>query len=797
MMKTVWMALAMATCCAAAEPEWNWYERDALPLEGRAFKDTGDRYFRRLPARAKDAVNSQIWHMSRNPTGMYIRFRTDADRLAIRWKLSNGNAADPLIPGAGLLGVDVYRLDAQTNKWIFVGNKRYWGNRRDAPPGETEFSWRPGEAGLIYLPTRAVLDDFKVGVPAGKTLQPFPHADPAAKPVVHYGTSIVHGGCASRPGLTFTAIAGRELDRPYVNLGFSGNGRMEKALVPFLAEIDAAVYVVDCTWNMNADMVKTNAVPFLRALRAARPTVPILLCEGCTVAARHPADDEVRRVYETLKTEDPALWGNLFYFSSAGMLEPGDRESTHDFCHPNDIGMRRMGPAYAKRIREVLDATAAGRCALKVDFAADAGPVKPVNGVGQPPLLGWNNCSMFRYLKEAGVPYSRLHDVGGALGKNLFVDIPNLFRNFDADETDPANYDFAFTDILISNLVANAVEPYFRLGITIENAVTTRPYRVYPPKDYAKWARICEHVVRHYTEGWANGFRYRISHWEIWNEPENHPDMDRNPMWRGDFDSYVRLYLTAAKHLKATFPHLRIGGYGSCGFYAVDGTGKVAEGANVSDRYMHFIHCFTNFLDVVRREKAPLDFFSMHSYAAPAPTMMHVRWARERLDEYGFAATGLSVNEWLPRPSAAARGTARQAALVAAEMIGFQNGPVEDAEIYDARCGMSNYSPLFNCLTYRPFKAYHVFRAFNELRRLGRAVRVTGAAEGLWVCAAAGGGKGAVMLANISGRALPLTGFLGGRRPVRTRIIDADRDLEDTVLDGTIPDNTVLLVEVE
>ena len=140
---------------------------------------------------------------------------------------------------------------------------------------------------------------------------------------------------------------------------------------------------------------------------------------------------------------------------------------------------------------------------LKVDFDERVGAVKPVNGVGQPPVLGYTGFGMFRYLKEAGIPYSRLHDVGGAYGKNIFVDVPNLFRNFDADETDPANYDFAFTDLLLANLVENGVEPYFRLGVSIENRADIRAYRVLPPKDSAKWARICEHIIRHYTEGWG------------------------------------------------------------------------------------------------------------------------------------------------------------------------------------------------------------------------------------------------------------------------------------------------------
>ena len=790
--------LALVAAFSSGAAEWTWLEKDALPLEGKAFRDV-ETYYCRMPVRAKGKVSPGVYGQGRQSTGMYIRFTTDANRLALRWKVANENPRDPLIPEAGMSGIDVYRYESSAKRWVFIGNKRYWGNgARLKVPGEAEISWNPGQPGLIYLPTRSQVLDFKIGVPAGKTLKAFPHADPAAKPVVHYGTSIVHGGCASRPGLTFTAIAGRELDRPYINLGFSGSGKMEENMVPYLAEIDAAVYVVDCIWNMDKAMIQTNAVRFLEALHAAKPETPILLCEGCTQLAsrRRAVDDVLRAEYDRIKTADPAKWRNLYYFDAKDML-PVDDECTHDFCHPNDDGMRHMGPVYVTRIREVLEAAKASAGMLSVDFSQVVGPVKPVNGVGQPPTIGWNNFSLFHYLKEAGIPYSRLHDTGGPFDKNIYVDIPNLFRDFDADETDPKNYDFAFTDQLISNLVVHAVEPYFRLGITIENSVNVRGYRVDPPKDYAKWARICEHVIRHYTEGWANGFRHKISHWEIWNEPENHPDPKLNPMWNGDWDSYLRLYLVTSKHLKKCFPHLMIGGYASCGFYAVDGTGQVADGANVGPRKMHFVHCFTNFLDVVRREKAPLDFFSNHSYAAPKTALIQATWARARLDEYGFKDVPLSMNEWLPQPGHGRGGTIHQAAMIAAEMIGFQNGPVADAEIYDARCGLGNYSPLFDGITHKPRKAYYVFLAFNELRKLGQAVRVTGAPEELWAAAATDGRKGAVMLANISGGALPIPQVFGGRKVTRVRAIDAENDFAVVSAVGSIANDAVLLIECE
>ena len=150
---------------------------------------------------------------------------------------------------------------------------------------------------------------------------------------------------------------------------------------------------------------------------------------------------------------------------------------------------------------------------INVDFSKAKGKIKRMHAVGQPPFSGGFNkfdFSHMQILKDANIPYSRLHDVGGAFGGNRFVDIPNIFRDFDADETLPENYDFAFTDEIIKALVSYGVEPYFRLGVTIENQANIKAYRIHPPKDYDKWARICEHIVRHYNEGWANGFHYNI-----------------------------------------------------------------------------------------------------------------------------------------------------------------------------------------------------------------------------------------------------------------------------------------------
>ncbi len=440
-----------------------------------------------------------------------------------------------------------------------------------------------------------------------------------------------------------------------------------------------------------------------------------------------------------------------------------------------------------------------GSVEVTVDTSKAVGPVKPVNGVGQPPMLDiLQSAPMLRFLKEAGIPYSRLHDVGGWLGAGLYVDIPNIFPNFDADETDPKNYRFKFTDKLMENLLKNGVEPYFRLGVTIENFVGYAggfpAINIHPPKDYAKWARICEHIIRHYTEGWADGFKWKITYWEIWNEPENHPNVERNPMFRGPFEEYMKLYGVTATHLKKCFPHLKIGGYGHCGFYAGVGSDFLPI-ANASRRMQYFIECSHKFLKAARDNKWPLDFFSFHSYSDPKEALRQVRFADEHLNEYGFTADKCErhFNEWLPYVSWESLGSAKQASSCAAELLGLQNGPCDVACIYDARCEVSLYAPLFNPATREPYKVYYAFMAFNELRKLKTAVACTSNDADVYAAAAAKDGRGAVMIANCTDVKKPLT--LKGFSTVNLcRITDDTRTWKEVPLPKELPPWSFLVV---
>jgi len=340
-----------------ASGEWLWYDAAGLTVEGKGWTDT-DRFYDRLPARAKETVPPAVWSLSRHSAGMVVRFVTDSTKIAARWTVLSGDLAMPHMPATGVSGLDLYVKD--NGAWRWIGNGRPQGQSTRAtladgiPEGSREY--------MIYLPLYNGTESLEIGVVPAAVLAKAT-ARPAGndKPIFFYGTSITHGGCASRPGAAYPAILGRMLDRPVINLGFSGNGRMEAALGVLLAEVDTAVYVLDCLPNLKPEEVAERVEPFVIALRAARPDTPIVLMENIAYqagtflpaprAAYTDKNSVLRAAYERLLA---AGVPGLTYVPGEGLLGT-DGEATVDGTHPTDLGFMRMAEALAPVLRKILE----------------------------------------------------------------------------------------------------------------------------------------------------------------------------------------------------------------------------------------------------------------------------------------------------------------------------------------------------------------------------------------------------------------------------------------------------------
>ena len=428
---------------------------------------------------------------------------------------------------------------------------------------------------------------------------------------------------------------------------------------------------------------------------------------------------------------------------------------------------------------------------IYVNFNKQTGnKIKPLHGINNSPV------SLYKpipELKKAGIPFVRLHDTGGRYGGGCYVDIPNIFPDFEADENDPTSYRFEFTDAYFNQLVASGMKIFYRLGVTIENNHKIYAYRIAPPKDFAKWARICEHIVRHYNEGWSNGFHHNIEYWEIWNEPEN------PPMWSGTREQYFELYRITSNHLKKCFPNIKIGGYASCGFYAINRK-------NMSDFYKGFLTWYDEFLKFVtnKNTKCPLDFFSWHLYSNnPNEIITHAKYVQKKLDKYGMKNTENIFDEWnYMSPNSETRfddmKEAPGAAYVASAFSLMQKSPIDKAMYYDA-LPTRTYCGLYYFPSKKVTKTYYSFLAFNELYKLGNEVESSADNEKqLFICAASSKNKNAMLIINNNPKANTVEWNIKGEKGKATAfIIDEKRMFLPVKFDNNfvLPAYAVLLVK--
>ena len=336
------------------------------------------------------------------------------------------------------------------------------------------------------------------------------------------------------------------------------------------------------------------------------------------------------------------------------------------------------------------------------------GPVKPMNAVNNGPVKGRSNQtrSNFKLWKEAKIPFARNHDASffSPYGGEHTVDVHAIFPDFSAAADDPASYDFTLTDQYLNTTLEAGTQIFYRLGSKIEHNIKKYGTRV--PSDFHKWAVICEHIIRHFNEGWADGFHMNIQYWEIWNEPDLDPDDSPDKRtWQGTEKQFFELYRTAATHLKKCFPELKIGGPALSGKFP----------------------WMKRFLKAMSEGgRVPLDFFSWHYYGTqPNAAVDAGKLVRKSLDETGYTAAESILNEWnyVRDWGAGFTGTIRTiiglkgAAFAAAVMCCSQNAPIDMLMYYDARPCVFN--GLFDFYTFAPLKTYYVLLAWSKLAALG------------------------------------------------------------------------------
>lgn len=339
-------------------PQTNTYNT----LKGKAWQNTDSaNYYNRLPATEEKEVRKEVWNLAKQTAGEYLDFNTTAPKIVIKYQISGGKSLDNM-PTLGVSGVDLYAQDLQ-NKW-------HWIKAAYSYKDTVTYSYENFDPAVkikkfrLYLPLYNSPKWLKIGVTSNADFK-VEEANEKA-PLIFYGTSIMQGASASRPGMAWLNILGRKLDLPLINLGFSGNGRLEAPLIDLMNQIDAKVFVLDCQPNLtdkkvySAEEIEKRITSSVQSLKAKYPKTPILLVEHSSGLPQVNLDTALTGRYiwtsqilnNTYQKLKKAGVKDLYILTAKEIGFTDD--STIDGTHPNDFGMMQYADAYEKIIRSIL-----------------------------------------------------------------------------------------------------------------------------------------------------------------------------------------------------------------------------------------------------------------------------------------------------------------------------------------------------------------------------------------------------------------------------------------------------------
>lgn len=343
---------------------WNPVENSFPAIEGQAWPQGLKDPYDRLPARAEKNVRPGVWELSHNSSGLSVSFITNSSEIIVKYKVKN-SLAFPHMSATGVSGVDLYAVNSDGD-WIWAAGEYKFGDTitytfKGIKPNDAYHEH--GRRYKLYLPLYNTVEWLKIGVPQGAAFLPLPLSK--EKPIVVYGTSIVQGAAASRPGMAWTAILGRRMERPLINLGFSGNARLDTEIIDLMNEIDAKLFVLDCLPNLvygefTSEAIKNKILDAVTKIRQQHKAAAILLIQHDGYADAE-IDTNRKRLYIDVNAIQEAAFnqlkaggvGNIYLLSKEAIGQTID--CTVDGTHPSDLGMMHYAEASEKIIRQILN----------------------------------------------------------------------------------------------------------------------------------------------------------------------------------------------------------------------------------------------------------------------------------------------------------------------------------------------------------------------------------------------------------------------------------------------------------
>lgn len=333
-----------------AQSNFNYYTIKSKDIQGKIEQSET---FHRLDTSKHKDLPPHIKSLLTNSAGLFITFKTNSNTIAAKWCVSKKKALNNLTPIANK-GLDLYIKDK--DKWVYAGSGR---PDSDCSTYTLVKNMNNQEKEcLLYLPLYDETKSLEIGVDNKSSFNLY--TNPFNKRILIYGSSILQGASASRPGLAYPAILSRATGFNFINMGLSGSAKMEKSVADAIAGMEAEAFILDCVPNSSPKEITERTAYLVKGIRKEHPKKPIIIIQSIIRESGNwdqSAALTVKQQNENIKTEYEKLKKEgikKLYFISADKLIGTDHEGTIDGVHPNDLGFGRMVDILKPKISKIL-----------------------------------------------------------------------------------------------------------------------------------------------------------------------------------------------------------------------------------------------------------------------------------------------------------------------------------------------------------------------------------------------------------------------------------------------------------
>ena len=303
-------------------------------------------------------INSEKYEarqsLGRSSTGLAIVFRTNSRIIDARWTTTHNktyNNSTPILQS----GLDLYIRDK--GEWIFAGVGRPKFNSNEHKYTVVKRMAEGTKECMLYLPMHNGVTSLELGIEEGASIEPM--ESPFKYKMAFIGSSITHGSSASRPGATYVARIGRELNAEMANIGLSGQCKLDNYFANIVCENNADAFIFDTFSNSTEEIINERVYNFVKRVATAHPDKPMIFLQtikrdiGYFDLGARKRNDRQRAAAEKWMKSLCKEFKNV-YFINPGIILGDNHEGTVDGTHLNDLGVQCTMDYLLPKLKKIL-----------------------------------------------------------------------------------------------------------------------------------------------------------------------------------------------------------------------------------------------------------------------------------------------------------------------------------------------------------------------------------------------------------------------------------------------------------